>query len=681
MNTFCYRITSAYIYRLLLASFFFYSSAQVILADNLDSLRHNAVVESDNYKKTDNLNQLAEIHRDTSILATFEYADEAYAVAAKLNYKLGMSQSLYHRSYALAMNNDFEDALSLIKEALKIHESNDKFIKPRADYLKLNGWILFHLSDYFKSMQLFNQSYDLYFSIDDNLGMAKTLLNMGAVYSSLGDKETALKYYQDAYELNQLVNDDFLEVYCLNNIASMYAYKGLHSDALKLYQEASNLSEKASFLRFQSRILRNIADSFLSLCDYVQAEKYYSKANEINIKTNDNLEIARNKIKLIKLNSTALGTKSNLIILHDAYSTAVKYDYVPLQVECTHELSVMHEKLGDYKAALKFLRISSELQDSIANSEIRGKVEIVRAKRQYNLQKNKFEKKTEELVLREKLNHKSRIQNFLIVFILVLTTLGSFLYFSNKRTIRLKNDLTYQNELLQNYVDLNVELEHFAAIASHDIKAPLRTISSYIGLLKKKFYDLGSLREKQHFDIIEKSSKSLHALIDNLLVFTKSRKNKINTQLLDLNIIINEVLDTLKYSISEAGAKVDLNLVDTMILADQSRLKQILQNLISNCIKFRDKERTMILTINSWRENDFYFISIRDNGIGIDEENLEVVLEQFKKLHSEDEYQGSGLGLSIVKNYVSLHGGDIALSRNKDFGVTTTFTLKQDISM
>lgn len=173
----------------------------------------------------------------------------------------------------------------------------------------------------------------------------------------------------------------------------------------------------------------------------------------------------------------------------------------------------------------------------------------------------------------------------------------------------------------------------------------------------------------------------MNLLVEDLLEFSRSNSKTLNIERLAFGGLVAEVIQNLDFSITKAKGKIIVTNCDFFIQADQIKLKQIIQNLLSNALKFRDNNRIPIINVIAWEDKNRFFIAIKDNGIGIPEENFAEVFEKFARLNRKDKFEGSGLGLAICANYINMHQGEIWIERNEIYGVTFTFTIQKDLPL
>jgi len=206
----------------------------------------------------------------------------------------------------------------------------------------------------------------------------------------------------------------------------------------------------------------------------------------------------------------------------------------------------------------------------------------------------------------------------------------------------------------------NIELEDFTRIASHDMKEPLRTISSFSSLMRKRHGEDLPTKASDYLEYIESGSKRLNDLLDDLSNYSMINFNDLEFQEVDLNEVLENVKMDLKLRIMDTKTIINSDPLPK-ISGHESHMTQLFLNLISNGIKFQPKEGSVdpVIDIKSKYENGFHIITFKDNGIGISKENISKVFTKFKKLHNRKEYEGTGLGLATCKRIVELYQGKI----------------------
>lgn len=221
---------------------------------------------------------------------------------------------------------------------------------------------------------------------------------------------------------------------------------------------------------------------------------------------------------------------------------------------------------------------------------------------------------------------------------------------------------------------LNVELERFAYLASHDLKEPLRTVTSFTRLFKEEYSNLLDEDGKMYLNFIEKASSRMITLTDDLLNYSQLDDKSLSFEVVDLNLIVSEILEDLQKDIQDNTAEIIVSELP-QITCDAVQIRQLFQNLISNSLKYRKPHLAPVIEIGfEAKRRDFQFF-VKDNGIGIKKEYHEKIFEVFKRLHSQEEYEGTGIGLANCKRIVDNHEGKMWIKSALNKGATFYFSI------
>jgi PAS domain S-box-containing protein len=221
----------------------------------------------------------------------------------------------------------------------------------------------------------------------------------------------------------------------------------------------------------------------------------------------------------------------------------------------------------------------------------------------------------------------------------------------------------------------NKEMEAFSYSISHDLRAPLRAVNGFAGIVLEDFSAQLPEEGKRHLERIRKGGERMGELIDNLLAFSRLSRQSVNRQLMDTSKLVQNVLDELKSQ--RDGRQIEIKIGELPAChGDPALLKQVWVNLISNAIKYTRGREPAIVEIGCAREKgeDVYFV--RDNGAGFDMQYANKLFGVFQRLHRADEFEGTGVGLAIVQRIVHRHGGRIWADAKLNAGATFYFTLE-----
>jgi two-component system, chemotaxis family, CheB/CheR fusion protein len=220
----------------------------------------------------------------------------------------------------------------------------------------------------------------------------------------------------------------------------------------------------------------------------------------------------------------------------------------------------------------------------------------------------------------------------------------------------------------------NAELKQFASIASHDLQEPLRTIRSFATLLQERLGDKLVGKDQEFMGYVVNGAKRMQEMITAILYYSEVGHQGIRATAIDLSAIARTAVANLENKITNAQASVTVEHLP-LVTADSQLLTQLLQNLVSNAVKFRSKDRPSVVTISAREDADEWVIIIADNGIGIRSQDNVRIFTLFQRAHSSAEYPGTGIGLATCKKIAERHGGRLWLESTLDVGTTFFFSL------
>lgn len=238
---------------------------------------------------------------------------------------------------------------------------------------------------------------------------------------------------------------------------------------------------------------------------------------------------------------------------------------------------------------------------------------------------------------------------------------------------QLQESLKIQTRYAEKLARSNAELEQFAYVASHDLQAPLGTIASFAQLLQRRYKDQLDDKANQLIQNIVSGCTRMQNLIDDLLQYSRITRNQKPFQPTNFNQIVQEACENLQFIIRQNQATITCGFLPSLA-GEPSQLIQLFQNLIGNAIKYRQNQPPSI-EINAINQQHQWLFSIKDNGIGIDPKHSERIFQIFQRLHTEEEYTGTGIGLAICKKIIEHHGGQIWVESKPAQGSTFYFTL------
>jgi PAS domain S-box-containing protein len=243
-----------------------------------------------------------------------------------------------------------------------------------------------------------------------------------------------------------------------------------------------------------------------------------------------------------------------------------------------------------------------------------------------------------------------------------------------KELARKTKQLKRRNEDLE---QSNKDLQQFAYVASHDLQEPLRMVTSFVQLLQKRYQDKLDEEANEFINYAVEGAQRMKELIDDLLLLSRVETRGKLFQKVNMNQVLDNVLTDLTYSIKETNATITNDPLPE-IIADRTQMRTILQNLISNSLKFHGKNPPKIHISGETREKNWIFW-VKDNGIGIDQSDFNRIFKIFQRLHTREEFEGTGIGLALCKKIIQRHDGEIWVESEENKGSIFYFSIPKSL--
>jgi PAS domain S-box-containing protein len=238
-------------------------------------------------------------------------------------------------------------------------------------------------------------------------------------------------------------------------------------------------------------------------------------------------------------------------------------------------------------------------------------------------------------------------------------------------TSRISRDITAQKQRIQEIMDLNAELDAFTYSVSHDLRAPLRSIAGYTRILQEDYVPQMGEEGMRIATIIARNTNRMGTLIDDLLNFSRLGRRELNTSLVNMKLLVERILVD---HFTDQQVRFDIRPLHT-VLADMSMVEIVWINLISNAIKYSAKQPESIVELGSFQEGNEICFYVRDNGVGFDMRYYDKLFGVFQRLHKMEEFEGTGVGLALVKKIVQRHHGRVWAEAQVNNGATFHFTI------
>ena len=235
-------------------------------------------------------------------------------------------------------------------------------------------------------------------------------------------------------------------------------------------------------------------------------------------------------------------------------------------------------------------------------------------------------------------------------------------------------DVTEREALIQSLTDSNEELERFAYLASHDLQEPLRMVVNFTELLESEYGSKLPQEAREYLRFASSAGHRMQIMVNDLLEYSREGQEAQRLVNVDFNLSLEDAKENLMESIKQHNAEITNDKLP-VVKANPIRITRLFQNIIGNAIKYTDDNKKPQIHITATQKNNLWLFSVTDNGIGMNGQYFEKIFIPFKRLHSYNDYKGTGVGLSICKKIVENLGGKIWVESRLGQGSTFFFTI------
>ncbi len=577
--------------------------------------------QTDN-KRVNLLTKLARILYKSTPEEALNYATEALHLAYRVGYQQGIGSSSNLIGVIHWYQGNFKDAEEAFMQALDIRQRIDDTAGMAESYNCL-GTIYLAYGVYAKSLEYFIQSLKTREQLGHKTELADCYNNIGLVYEKLGDHIKSLDYHQRSLKIRKEINNKIGIAYSYSNTGNIYKIKGEYDKALNYYFKSLEITQKVDDNYGMAHCYSLVGEIYCTLGHNEKALKYLSKALSIQEKLGDKAGKAISLNRIGEVHARRGKYEDAIDYYYRSLAITRKMSADPLLESVYHNLAQAYSAVNDYKSAYKYHVLYSEAKSKLFNEDKANAVALVRSEYEY-------EKKNQEI---ERLN-------------------------SEQNLLRESKN----------------ELELFAGKVAHDLKEPLRMMSSFGTLLEDNYQNRLDENGKEYLSIIKDSSVQMQTLLSDLLEFALSGNPSDNVKQTNLNDTLIIVQNNLRLRIKETKTKLIINELPT-VKGSFSNMVQLYQNLISNAIKFKKPNTTACIRIGYHERDDAYLLFVQDNGIGIAEEHKTHIFQVFT--HLDPNKEGTGIGLATCKKIVKNLNGKIWVESQPGQGSTFYFTLSR----
>jgi signal transduction histidine kinase len=566
---------------------------------------------------------------------SIELAKKALNISRELKNHSLVGKSLNHLSLFYMIRGEYNQSTTAAKEAIQIFQLlNDE--RGIADAKYNIAGVLYKSDNYHLGLTYLIDCLTIYVKYEDYHNISRTEKSLGTIYEYFGDQKSAVKSYENAIEAAQKTNDINLEANVFNNLSGVYLKQGKIDEASRMIDRSVEIKQRVGDTRGYAFAIYGRGKVNTRRGNFDQAEKDYLEAIKIHEEMGEKLGLgmAYNKLGALYFEMDKLEDAKKIASLGRQFSE--KYNIVITKFKCDYQLYRIYKIQGNATEALKHLEQHVKEREAVINTQTLKIIENY------------------ELINRMKtLENEARLQK------------------EKAEIIEKKNRAEESARIRQ----------EFLSTMSHEIRTPLNAVISIITLLN----DRVDPEEKQLLDSLRFASGNLLRIINDILDFTKLDIGKMQLEIRNVALkpLLENIWRTYDSQAKEKGLKLslkmDINLADSYQI-DETKMSQILGNLISNAIKFTDKGRVILEVekISGDEKVDRLMIKVSDTGEGIPESQLDEIFESFSQTRpiTTRKQGGTGLGLAIVKKLVQLHNSEIRVTSEPGKGSEFFFELE-----
>jgi signal transduction histidine kinase/class 3 adenylate cyclase/uncharacterized protein HemY len=578
-----------------------------------------------------------------------------------------------------AVQGNFNEALKFF---IKSHELLEQLSDEKNMSTTLNniGTVYYELGDYPKALDILLKGLKLSEKLKDTISLARVTNNLGNVFIRQENNEKALEYYNYSLELKKVIGNKYALANAYNNVGLVYTNLEKFDLALESLLTSAEIAEEFNDKLAMTRAFNNIGQIYNARGDYDKALEYLNGSIKVKTEIRDKEGLTT---AYIQRGHTNLNRRHYLLAKNDCQKSlemAIEMGALIAQKESYECLSNAFEALGNTRESLHYYKQFIEARDSLFSNE--KTEEIVSRELQYQFDRQQMadsiafhkEKAEQELLYEKNMNRQRNKFNLIVFGGLSLLILGGVYWNSRRKSMKLARE----REMVHRLKQVDKLKDDFLANTSHELRTPLNGIIGLSESLKDGAAGALSPKVIENLNMISNSGKRLSHLVNDILDFSKLKNKDLSLSIhpVDIYATVGVVLKLSEPFVKSKKLKLinavegDVDLVD----ADENRLQQIFYNLIGNAIKFTEKGH---IEISAKSRDGWLFISVTDTGIGIPEEKFEDIFKSFEQADgsTQREFGGTGLGLSVSKQLVELHGGAISVKSIEGEGSTFTFSL------
>ncbi len=671
----------------LFVSIFFVAIAQN--KQKLDSL----IKISNEYKSMDSLKMrmLLRVYSELvynkrPVAELKRYADSAKTIALKLPNRDNIRKFYFRQGVVHHGKGEFAEALEIYKEGVAlVSKEGDKDLQ--AGYYMSMSDIYNKITDYTNAIDVSEKAIKLFSELNNLGGQASIYNNLSGTYIQLKDYTTAYKYATKALPMfeaespmsrgvgsiklviaNILLNADEASLKKIGN-----AGKNRFLRVIKLMKESIPIAELEKDLGLKSEMLIAMATSFEKLNQIADATRAYELALSVAIEGPDLNVLAATYGTVGRFLHRQQVNQKGVNYLHRALAMSTQSGLLEVEREAAESLSSYYERQKQMDSAFYYYKKFSNVENQIFNKEKENEFTRKKLKLDFSIKEKEYaveqEKISQQLAEKKlEISFKNKIEWLMGILTMVVITAAWFFYKSKKKTQELNATIEAQRQSLSELVQVK---DKIFSILTHDMRSPVNSLISFVYLLENEEIDKNQLT--QYAKELGNTLRGTSALMENLLNWagTQLQGFETNIENVSLKMVVEEVLASFSATVKQKNILIENSINENdWIKTDKNLLALVIRNIISNALKFSYVGSTIQLSLNNLEIE--WTICIADQGLGMSAEAMSQINQDnantMTSTYGTNKEKGTGLGLMLCKNFLSIMSGTLSAKTNQPKG-------------
>lgn len=601
--------------------------------------------------------------RTESRAQALEYAFRAFHLSRAINFTEGITYASINLGYLHWYKGDYKASLEYFNLGLQYNNS-PKNKEYEAIIYKGIGNTYLKVGFLEEALKHYGDSIDVYKTLENENECGTIYNNIGVVHKERGDYEKALSYYLRSLNIKKNTEDCKALANVYLNIGILYDIQKDHKNALKYLKKMLEIPPEKLNRTIIANAHNSIGQTYVELKDNKNALTHIYKGLNISKKIGNKAGMSHSYQEIGRILEAGGEYGAAAVNYEQALKNSREIGSLPNEADCLYSLGKVNYQIHNYEVAEEQLKESYRICEEL---NIKPKlVDVCQLLADLYYKTGRFRESCDHMKLLYKIQEELSNEEKTRILAEMQTR-----FEVQQRDMTIEK-LNVKQEML---LKANEELELFAGKAAHDLKEPLRMMSSFSSLLSRKYSSQLDQTGEEFIAHIHDGAKRMEMLLTDMLTFAKSGADPRKSIQIDLNDIMHIVKSNLRLVITEKNADIQVDKLPTVMAANVS-MNQLFQNIIANALKFTKPDITPKIHVRfAAYDDNFYQISIQDNGIGIPEEQYKKVFIIFQRIHKRGDYEGSGIGLATCKKIVECLGGKIWIDSTEGEGTTFHFLL------